>query len=217
MSFRDVYKIQKAGGPDVVVLPMYFFGMPYDGEITLSEEHLALRWLPYKQADAIVSMPDQNTALWELHERLKRGNLKRGIPAWMQRPVSYTHLDVYKRQVFMGFYTLTPETYAALDATMYVAAFIVIMQAIGLSCVVGVFRGGGDTMFCMVLDIITMWALALPLGALGGFVWHLSIPVVFLFLRFDEVVKVFICLWRLKSGKWLNNVTRANPDTLLDC
>ena len=76
----------KAWGPDVVVLPMYFFGMPYDGEITLSEEHLALRWLPYKQADAIVSMPDQNTALWELHERLKRGNLKRGIPAWMQRP-----------------------------------------------------------------------------------------------------------------------------------
>ena len=121
------------------------------------------------------------------------------------------------KNVFMGFYTLTPETYAALDATMYVAAFIVIMQAIGLSCVVGVFRGGGDTMFCMVLDIITMWALALPLVALGGVVWHLSIPVVFLFLRFDEVVKVFICLWRLKSGKWLNNVTRANPDTLLDC
>ena len=83
----------KAWGPDVVVLPMYFFGMPYDGEITLSEEHLALRWLPYKQADAIVSMPDQNTALWELHERLKRGNLKRGIPA-----VSYTHLDPQYRR-----------------------------------------------------------------------------------------------------------------------
>ena len=73
-------------GPDIVVLPMYFFGMPYNGEIVLSEEHLAYRWLAYEEADAIVCMPDQNTALWELHERLKRGNLKREIPAWMERP-----------------------------------------------------------------------------------------------------------------------------------
>ncbi|MEA5003585.1 MAG: MATE family efflux transporter [Christensenella sp.] len=121
------------------------------------------------------------------------------------------------KNVFMGLYVLTPETYAALDATMYVAAFIVVMQAIGLSCVVGVFRGGGDTMFCMILDVVTMWAIALPLGALGGFVWNLSIPVVFLLLRFDEVVKVFFCLWRLKGGKWLNNVTRENKDALADC
>ena len=73
-------------GPDVVVLPMYFFGMPYDGEIRLSEEHLRFEWLSFRQADPIVRMPDQNTALWELHERLLRGNLVRELPAWMTRP-----------------------------------------------------------------------------------------------------------------------------------
>lgn len=76
----------QAWGKDIVVLPMYFFGMPYDGEVTLSEEHLAFEWMDYEKANARVGMPDQNTALWELNERLRRKNLKRAIPAWMERP-----------------------------------------------------------------------------------------------------------------------------------
>ena len=75
-----------AWGKDVVVLPMYFFGMPYEGEIKLSEEHLCFAWMPFEQADAAVKMPDQNTALWELSERLVRDNIKREPPQWMAEP-----------------------------------------------------------------------------------------------------------------------------------
>ena len=64
-------------GKDIVVLPMYFFGMPYDGNITLSDEHLRFGWMDYGKANLMVRMPDQNTALWELNERLKRNNLDR--------------------------------------------------------------------------------------------------------------------------------------------
>lgn len=64
-------------GRDVLVLPMYFFAMPYDNDIILSEEHLDFMWLPFEQASKKVKMPDQNVALWELHERLLRGNLER--------------------------------------------------------------------------------------------------------------------------------------------
>lgn len=67
-------------GRDVIVLPMYFFGMPYEGEITLSEEHLQFRWCTFAEADALMRMPDQNTALWELSQRLQLGNLERPLP-----------------------------------------------------------------------------------------------------------------------------------------
>ena len=62
-------------GKDVVVVPMYFFAMPFDGEIVLSEEHTAVAWLPYDEAYQKILFKDQQIALYELKERLLRGNL----------------------------------------------------------------------------------------------------------------------------------------------
>ena len=64
-------------GKDVVVIPMTFFAMPFDGGVRLSEEHTGFCWLPYDEAKELVYFSDQKTALWELHERLLRGNLIR--------------------------------------------------------------------------------------------------------------------------------------------
>lgn len=68
---------QDLWGRDIVVIPMYFFAMPYDGAIELSYEHTGFKWLPYKEAENLIYFHDQKTGLWELKERLKRGNLKR--------------------------------------------------------------------------------------------------------------------------------------------
>ena len=38
----------------------------------------------------------------------------------------------------------------------------------------GVLRGGGDTKFLMVADILFLWIVSIPLGALAGLYWHLS-------------------------------------------
>jgi dATP pyrophosphohydrolase len=70
---------QKRWGKDLLIVPMYFYAMPFEGEITLSDEHINVRWLTYDKAYELVSFSDQKVALWELNERLKRGNLKRNI------------------------------------------------------------------------------------------------------------------------------------------
>ena len=71
----DIFRDSITWGPDVVVCPMYFFAIQFDGEIILSEEHLKVRWLEYEEAEALVYFHDQKTALWELDQRLSRGNL----------------------------------------------------------------------------------------------------------------------------------------------
>ncbi len=119
------------------------------------------------------------------------------------------------KDTFIGFYEITEETRLTINATMYAAAIIIVFQAINMSCIVGVFRGGGDTMYAMYLDIIAMWAISVPLGALGGLVWGFSVPIVYFLLRSDEVVKAVLCLLRMKSGKWLRVVTR-NADGSCD-
>jgi dihydroneopterin triphosphate diphosphatase len=68
---------QAIWGKDIVVVPMYFFAMPFNGKIKLSHEHSDYRWLPYEEAEKLVYFHDQKTALWEVKERLLRGNLIR--------------------------------------------------------------------------------------------------------------------------------------------
>ena len=66
-------------GNDVVVCPMYFFAVNFDGEIILSREHTEVKWLPYEEAEKLVYWQDQKNALWELNQRLLRGNIERVV------------------------------------------------------------------------------------------------------------------------------------------
>lgn len=83
----DLFAEHERWGSDVVVCPMFFFAMPYDGDIALSEEHTAVQWAAYTPAFELVYWHDQKTALWELNRRLRLGNLIRAsLPANDFRP-----------------------------------------------------------------------------------------------------------------------------------
>lgn len=59
-------------GENIVVVPMYFFAMPYNGQIKLSEEHIDVKWLSYDDAYNLIYYCDQKIALYELNEKLLR-------------------------------------------------------------------------------------------------------------------------------------------------
>jgi Na+-driven multidrug efflux pump len=80
-------------------------------------------------------------------------------------------------------------------------------KAFNMAMIVGICRAGGDTVFCAVYDVAFMWLLALPLAAVAGFVFHAPVWLIYLCLMCEDVFKMFPGLWRLKSGKWLHNVT----------
>lgn len=63
-------------GDDVVVVPIYFYAMQLD-EILFSEQHKSVQWHPYDETARLFTFESQRTGLWELNERLRRGNLKR--------------------------------------------------------------------------------------------------------------------------------------------
>lgn len=73
----DIFEEHTAWGKDVVVCPMFFFAIPFSGDIVLSGEHIQVMWLKYQDAINLVYFHDQKTALWELNQRLLRGNMIR--------------------------------------------------------------------------------------------------------------------------------------------
>ncbi|GHV87779.1 MATE family efflux transporter [Spirochaetia bacterium] len=92
------------------------------------------------------------------------------------------------------------------------AMFIILaisypFRAFNMTMVIGVCRAGGDTVFCAVYDLIFMWSVTLPLAAIASFVFHAPVWVTYLCISLEDPLKTALGIWRLKSGKWLRNVT----------
>lgn len=75
--------------------------------------------------------------------------------------------------------------------------------------VVGVLRGGGDVKTATLIDLTPLWCVAIPLAALSGLVFRWGILAVQISVAMENVVKFFLGVHRLRSGKWVRDVTTA--------
>lgn len=104
--------------------------------------------------------------------------------------------------------TLSEVSRRYLGFMFFVMSYFVVGQAFSTTMVCGIFRSGGDTKFGLVMDVSTMWGCSILLGAAAAFYFHASVPVVYVILMSDEIIKMPICLWRYRKYKWLQDVTR---------
>jgi len=104
-------------------------------------------------------------------------------------------------------FNVNANVFAIISVMFIILTVSYPFRAFNMAMVIGVSRAGGDTVFCMVYDIFFMWILALPLAAAASFVFHAPVWIIYLCLASEEPLKMLIGLARLRSGKWLNNVT----------
>ncbi len=104
--------------------------------------------------------------------------------------------------------TLSAVSRRYLGFMFFVMSYFVVGQAFNTTMVCGIFRSGGDTRFGLVMDVSTMWGCSILLGAVAAFYFHASVPVVYVILMSDEIIKMPICWWRYRKYKWLRDVTR---------
>ena len=107
---------------------------------------------------------------------------------------------------------LSPDAKGYLTFMFFVMSYFTIAQSLNCTMVVGIFRSGGDTRFGLIMDVSTMWGFSILLGAVAAFVFHASVPVVYVILMSDELIKVPITIKRYLSYKWLKNVTREKEE-----
>ena len=104
--------------------------------------------------------------------------------------------------------SLTETAKDYLRIMFIVMSYFVIGQAFNSTMVVGIFRSGGDTRFGLILDVTTMWCCSILFGFLAAFVFKLSVPIVYMILMRDEIIKNPITYKRYRSYKCLKYVTR---------
>ncbi len=106
----------------------------------------------------------------------------------------------------VGMYNITPDTHIIAMQLMDGVAINVIFQSTNSILTKGVLRGGGDTRFLMVADVIFLWVASVPLGMLTGLVLHLPAFWIYLSMKVDQIIKCFWCIGRLRSRKWIKAI-----------
>ena len=112
------------------------------------------------------------------------------------------------RRPVIDFYNVSEETKRIAYDMMAYMAIIVFFISLSALFIVGVLRGAGDARFTLMVEVASLWLVSVPIGALAGLVFKLPVPLVYLFFKLDEPMKVICCLFRFKGGKWIKNVTR---------
>jgi len=105
-------------------------------------------------------------------------------------------------------FALNGEVEDYLNLTLNILFYYIPLQSISAVLIVGVFRAGGDTKFALVADVFPLWFGSVLISAFAAFYLNLPVKLIYLLIMSDEIIKQPLIIWRYKSKKWINNVTR---------
>lgn len=104
-------------------------------------------------------------------------------------------------------YHITPTAMTYLMQILFIGAIMEGFRPVAFVNMVGILRGGGDAKFVLINDILFLWTICIPLGVVCGISLKLPIPLVFIILRFDDMIKVITSTIRIRRNHWMKNLT----------
>lgn len=88
------------------------------------------------------------------------------------------------------------------------------VRMIPYTCVVGVFRAGGDTKTAFYLDVGVMYVFSIPVVAVLAYVVKIPfIPLVISMFMAEDIVKTVLCLLHFRSRRWICQLTRSGDNS----
>lgn len=117
-----------------------------------------------------------------------------GVSLWMTAPIVATWFDIQ------------PETYQSTITVLRIMALFMPLRSFNAIMIIGVFRGGADTTYSMIVQAATIIGYSVPLAFIGATVLRWPVHLVFLLVCTEEIIKMPFELWRLKSGRWMRNI-----------
>ncbi len=105
------------------------------------------------------------------------------------------------------FSNLNPDLYRSAKLLLIFMGIAFSIRSYNATAIVGVFRGGGDTKYSMILEMGAVWLIGVPLGFLASLVFKYPVYIVFLFVISEEIFKFIISIPRIVSRKWIKVLT----------
>ena len=108
----------------------------------------------------------------------------------------------------LSVYNISEETRQMARAFIIIQTITMFTMSYQMPVNAGIIRGGGDTRFIFILDIVSQMGIVIPLALLAAFAWHWSPVAVTFILNSDQIFKCVPAFLRVNSYKWVRNLTR---------
>lgn len=117
-----------------------------------------------------------------------------GLALWICAPIV---TNVFK---------ISEDTIKLTVTVLKTMAFFAPLRFFNVLMIVGIFRGGGDTTYSMLVQLGTVWCFAIPAGFIAAVYFKLSLPLVYFIICMEEIIKVGFEWSRFRSKKWIKNI-----------
>ncbi len=118
-------------------------------------------------------------------------------------------LVLFRADIVTLFGRFDSGTLTLAEQVMLVSGMVLMIRVINFTGIIGLLRSGGDVRFTAVLNVVAAWCVGLPLTWLGAVVWNLPLYLVFLCSVSEEIVKMVMVVWRIRSRRWLRNLVSS--------
>lgn len=156
-----------------------------------------------------------NAAAVMIGSEVGAGNLETGKDYARKFSVASWLLGAVMAIVIIAVAPLALAVFKVEDSVRLTALFVLadigimaMLQSYNHTNIVGTLRSGGDTRFCLKIDLAGVWLISLPLLVIFGLILKLPIEITYLTLIVEQLVKAVLISRRLKNGTWISNLVK---------
>ncbi len=112
------------------------------------------------------------------------------------------------RQPLLSMYKLSDSATTMAINLIVIMSFIMVGMSYQMPVSFGIIQGGGDTKFTMKMNMISTWAIVMPLSFMAAFWWKWPVEAVVIVIQSDQIFKGLPTFIRFRSYKWIKKLTK---------
>lgn len=108
----------------------------------------------------------------------------------------------------LSLYDLSAQTRDMADTFLIILSVVCVGMSYQMPTNNGIIRGGGNAMFVVKMDLISIWGIVIPLSFFMAFAVHASPVVVVCCLNADQIFKCVPAFLEANYGNWIRKLTK---------
>lgn len=120
--------------------------------------------------------------------------------------ISFSVLTISFRWQIISIFNITDLVAKYISYCLIVFSLYMPIKMLNTLIIVAILRSGGDTKYCLLLDISSVWGIGIPMAVIGGLLFKFPIYIVYAMILAEEVYKYIMSYIRYKKGIWLRNI-----------
>lgn len=104
-------------------------------------------------------------------------------------------------------FSVDESTAAIITQFLRMFGLLLVAKVVNIHAIVGILRGGGDTRYALLIDLVPLWAIGVPAAFIVGLVLGMPAWMVYLAMNAEELVRIVLVIRRVMSGRWVVDLT----------